>query len=119
MSTGTQVTRLSGNDWQDWADQLLTRRYGPAQYQKIPAKDSGDAGIEGYSLSGHAYQCYGCEEPVSTEERYNKQRDKMTDDLGKFVKNNTKLQGLLGTVAISRWCLFVPYFDSKKIVVHA
>ena len=39
MSSG--VRRLSGEEWQAFADQLLVRRYGPAQYQKVPAKDSG------------------------------------------------------------------------------
>jgi hypothetical protein len=117
MSVG--IRRLSGEEWQAWADQLLSRRYGPAQYQKIPAKDSGDAGIEGFAMCGHAYQAYGVLEPVTTRDRYNKQRDKMTTDIAKFIQNTTKLSDLLGNVIINRWCLFVPFFDSKDLVAHA
>lgn len=113
------VTRLSGDDWQAWADQLLSLRYGPGQYQKVPAKDSGDAGIEGFSLCGHAYQAYGVLEPLSTKERYEKQRNKMTTDVAKFIANSAKLQSLLGQIKVCRWCLFVPHFDSKELVVHA
>lgn len=117
MSSG--VRRLSGEEWQAFADQLLVRRYGPAQYQKIPAKDSGDAGIEGFTLCGHAYQAYGVVEPVTTKARYEKQRDKITTDIGKFIDNKSKLVALLGTLQLNRWCLFVPQFDSKDIVSHA
>jgi hypothetical protein len=114
------VARLSGDDWQEWANQLLSCHYGPVEYQTIPDRDRGDAGIEGFTVSnGHAFQAYGCEEPVSTQERYEKQRTKMTNDLRKFVENEKALLKLFGTVKISRWVLFVPYFDSKEIVGHA
>lgn len=73
------IPRLSGEEWQDWANKLLTCHYGPTEYQRVPDNDRGDAGIEGFTLSnGHAYQAYGCEEPLSTSERHAKQRDKMT-----------------------------------------
>ena len=85
--------RLSGEEWQGWANQLLTQRYGPAEYQKVPDNMRGDAGIEGFTLNaGHAYQAYGCEEPISAAERYEKQRDKMTRDINKFVANHINPQ---------------------------
>jgi hypothetical protein len=114
-----QVTRLSGEDWQEWALQLLCTHYQPTEFVKIADNQRGDAGIEGYSRCGHAYQCYGCEEPISTEARYEKQRDKLTKDIGKFIDNKDKLIPLLGTVKVVRWVLFVPYYDSKDIVSHA
>ena len=114
------VPRLSGEDWQLWANQLLTLHYGPMEYQKVPDKDRGDAGIEGFTISkGHAFQAYGCEEPLSTTDRYEKQRDKMTVDVAKFIKNQTTLAKLFGTVKVSRWTLFVPIYDSKEIIAHA
>jgi hypothetical protein len=114
------VPRLSGEDWQRWANQLLTQHYGPTEYQKVPDNDRGDAGIEGFTISeGHAFQAYGCEEPLSTADRYEKQRDKMTVDVAKFIQNQATLIKLFGTVKVSRWMLFVPVYDSKEIIAHA
>ena len=113
-------TRLCGDEWQNWANQLLTCHYGPTDYQKVPDADRGDAGIEGFSLThGHAYQAYGCEEPLAVAARYEKQRDKVTTDIGKFIANHQKLKRIFGNVQITRWVLFVPHFDSKELVAHA
>lgn len=112
--------RLSGEEWQLWADRLLQCHYGPAEYQRVPDNHRGDAGIEGFSLSsGHAYQAYGPEGPLSTKARYEKMRKKMTDDLNKFCSNRAILSGIFGRVKIRRWVLLVPYLDSKEIVKHA
>lgn len=115
------IPRLSGEEWQNWANKLLTRHYGPTDYQKVPDNDRGDAGIEGFTISqGYAYQAYGCEgEPLKTTDRYENQRNKMTEDIGKFIKNFKVLQKIFGTVRVTRWALFVPYYDSKEIVAHA
>ena len=114
------VPRLSGEEWQRWANQLLTLHYGPTEYQKVPDNDRGDAGIEGFTfVSGHAFQVYGCEEPLSTSARYEAQRDKITTDIGKFIGNRVVLQRIFGSVRITRWALFVPFFDSKNLVGHA
>lgn len=111
---------MSGDEWQNWANQLLSCHYGPTEYQRIPDNDKGDAGLEGFTFTdGHAYQAYGCEEPLSTQERYKKQRNKMTADIGKFISNQAILTKVLGQVKITRWVLFVPHYDSKEIVSHA
>jgi hypothetical protein len=114
------VSRLSGRDWQVFADNLLSIRYGAAEYQRIPDKDQGDAGIEGFTISkGHAYQIYGPVEPLTTKERYKKLRTKMTTDIRKFCENRETLSELFGDIKITRWILLVPHFDSKEIVTHA
>lgn len=114
------IPRLSGEEWQNWANKLLTCHYGPTEYQKVQDNDKGDAGIEGFTISdGHAYQAYGCVEPLSTTDRYEKQRDKITRDINKFIENCSILAKIFGTVKITRWALFVPYCDSKEIVAHA
>lgn len=43
----------------------------------------------------------------------------MTDDIAKFIKSRTTLRRTFGRVMISRWVLFVPYYDGKEIVIHA
>lgn len=116
----THATRLSGEEWERWANKLLTCHYGPTDYQAVPANDKGDAGIEGFAVAdGLAFQAYGCEEPLATRKRYEAQRKKMSDDIAKFIKNRAVLNRIFGTVKISRWTLFVPYYDSKDIVSHA
>jgi len=116
----TNVARLSGDEWEAWANRLLSHHYGPTDYQRVPAKDRGDAGIEGFCVSKReAFQCYGCEEPISVDERYKKQRDKMTADVQKFIDNRSTLQQLFRTLKMTRWVFFVPHFDSKEIVAHA
>lgn len=32
------IPRLEGVDWQEWANRLLSRHYGPTEYQQIPDK---------------------------------------------------------------------------------
>lgn len=115
-----QIPHLVGKDWQDWADKLLSCHYGPTDYQRIPDHDRGDAGLEGFTRTdGHAFQAYGCVEPISTNARYENQRDKMTEDIGKFVSNQVKIGELLGNVKITRWALLVPHCDSRRLVAHA
>jgi hypothetical protein len=114
------IPRLTGQDWQDWANKLLSCHYGPTEYQQIPDNDRGDAGLEGFTRTlGHAYQAYGCEEPTTVGDRYDKQRDKLTKDVAKFISNRPIFQRLFGTVRITRWALLVPHCDSKEIVSHA
>ncbi|GAB2750330.1 hypothetical protein GCM10027019_31250 [Melaminivora jejuensis] len=114
------AARLVGTDWEDWANRLLSHHFGPTDYQRVPAKDRGDAGIEGFSVSKReAFQCYGCEEPISVEARYDKQRTKITTDIKKFINNKDALLRLFGPLKMKRWVLFVPVFDSKEIVAHA
>lgn len=115
-----RTSRMSGEEWQNWANKILAVHYGPTEYQQIPDHDRGDAGLEGFTrTNGHAYQAYGCEEPISTADRYDKQRDKMTQDIGKFINNHRTLVRIFGGVIITRWVLFVPHCDSKEIVAHA
>jgi hypothetical protein len=113
------ITTYSGDEWEEFIQLLLKRHYGPGDYQEVPDKDSGDCGIEGFSTTGHAYQCYAAEEPLDTQELYEKQRNKMSADIKKFITNHAKLSGVLGTVQISRWIFTVPRFDSHRLLQHA
>jgi hypothetical protein len=114
------AARLVGTEWEDWANRLLAQHFGATDYQRVPSKDRGDAGIEGYSVSScEVFQCYGCEEPIGVDERFTKQRNKMTTDVGKFINNKATLELLLNPLKIRRWVLFVPLFDSKRLVSHA
>ncbi len=113
------TSRLTGEEWQNWANRILSVHYGPTEYQQIPDNDRGDAGLEGFTRTdGHAYQAYGCEEPISASDRYEKQRNKMTRDIAKFIDNQVTLKRIFGNVKINRWVLFVPYCGTNEIVAQ-
>lgn len=101
---------------------LLQKRYAAANshsLQLVPDRHQGDLGIEAFSHDGVAYQCYAAEEPCSVSERYEKQRNKLTGDLGKFQKNQTAFATMLGTVVIHRYVFMVHQHDSRKLIEHA
>jgi hypothetical protein len=106
------------HEWQRWINQVLFARYGHDGYQRIPDKHSGDHGIEGFSRDGCAYQCYVAEEPVSTKELYERQRDKVHQDLQKFLSNSKELTKLFAGLKIRRWVLVVPRFESAALVEY-
>ena len=117
---------MSGQEWRDnpeeWQERiilLLKQRYGATGFQEIPDRDHGDYGLEGFARDGSVYQCYAAEEPLSTKELYDKQRNKITKDINKFKNNQGDLVKIFGTTKISRWILVVPRWESKDLLKHA
>ncbi len=110
----------SGDDWQAYCDGLFCEKHGSSGYVRVPDRDRGDLGMEGYSIDGTAtiYQCY-VTEAVDVGKRYEKQRDKVTKDLGKLVANEARIGPLLGSHVMKFWVLMVPVHDSKELVMHA
>lgn len=114
-----EIRSWTGDDWEEWCLALLTRHHGPELLQRVPAQHRGDLGIEAFSHDGCAYQCYAPQGLISITERYEKQRDKLTDDLNKLGKNMTKLSALLGPVIIETYIFLVPDHESHQIIQHA
>lgn len=85
----------------------------------VPDTHNGDLGIEAFGLSGNAYQCYAAEEPLEVGQRYAKQRDKLTIDLGKLKKNSKDFKKMLGEVKIRRYVFLVHQHDSRLLIDHA
>lgn len=113
------VLPLHGDEWQNWANQLLTERYGPTNYVKIPDTE-GDGGLEGFTRTeGHAFQAYGAEPGKTAKQLYEAQRNKMTNDINKFINNRHLLSTLLGQTKITCWTLFIPRLSLKELVAHA
>jgi len=121
MNSSNNIRFYEGEEWEKYIQILLKRHYKLGDYQEIPAKHVGDFGIEGYSTSnlGKVYQCYAVQEPCTTEHRYNSQRDKITTDIQKFIKNKDKFVKLFGNTLINRWILLVPIYDSALLAQHA
>jgi hypothetical protein len=108
------------NEWEDHVQLLLKRKYRtPGTYQHVPADTNGDHGIEGYAIDGTAYQCYSAQNWIDSKSLYEKQRNKMTEDINKFITNETELVKLLGSVRIKIWNFMVPYYSNKDIIKHA
>lgn len=106
-------------EWEQHVNNLLRTKHGQENYIKIPDGHSGDAGIEGYSLSGNAYQCYAPEELCGKAELCEKQKNKITRDIKKFIDNKDKLHPIFGSTKIKRWILVVPNHVSKDLIIHA
>jgi hypothetical protein len=112
---------LNGNEWQDLCVRVLHEHHGGGQFVEVPDQDRGDAGLEGYSLDGCVYQCYAPEnEPLEASVRYSKQRDKMTQDIGKFIDNKDKLRKVIPPdFRAKTWILLVPAITTKRLLEHS
>src|SRR5580698_3196602 len=73
----------SGDEWQEHIVMLLKRHYAPGQFQEIPDKHRGDAGLEGFTNDGCAYQCYSPEEPLEIAGRLDAHKRKIYRDIQK------------------------------------
>jgi hypothetical protein len=107
--------------WEEHIQRLLKKRYAnpPGSYQHIPATTHGDYGLEGYAVDGTGYQCYAAQDWSNTKQLYEKQRNKITRDIGTFIRNETDLLKILGTIRIATWNFVVPYWADKQLLVHA
>jgi hypothetical protein len=109
-----------GTAWEEHCLSMLRMRYKePGQFEHIPSTDQGDLGIEGFSHDGCAYQCYAPKGPLPTADRYERQRGKLTEDLGKLATNQAELVGVLGGVVIRVYVFMTPTHDSRRLNRHA
>jgi len=107
------------DDWESFALSLLQGRHGALEVQKIPAKHKGDFGIDYYCTKDSvAYQCYAVDEPVEISARAERQKTKITKDLGKLLKNDVEIGKLFHSTPIKHWILLVPLHDSKDVNLH-
>src|SRR6266404_1254862 len=108
-------------DWEKHVQLLLKTRYAhpPGSYQHVPDTVHGDAGIEGFATDGTAYQCYAAQEWTGAEDLLTKQKNKMTSDIAKLVRNEELLGALLGAIKIRIWNFVVPYWNDKQLIEHA
>jgi hypothetical protein len=108
------------DEWEKHFQLLIKRRYLiPGTYQHIPAETHGDCGLEGYASDGTGYQCYSAQGWTEPKALYEKQRDKITKDIGTFLTKETELVAILGSVQIRTWNLAVPYWSNKDLIKHA
>ena len=107
-----------GHEWQQKVLTWLRLRYR-GQFENVPDQHIGDFGIEGFSRDGKAYQCYSPKDPLKAGDLYINQRDKMTEDIGKFIKNRSDLSKLFGDLKIKEWWFITPEHKSARLTQHA
>lgn len=112
-----------GTEWEIFCQQMMKVRYNGINsngvtYQEVPAKFGGDYGIEGFTTDGTFIQCYCPEEGEIKSSLYDHQRDKITTDINKLVKNITDINKLTGSITVREWHLLTPYYDNKMLLSH-
>jgi hypothetical protein len=108
---------MTGNAWEELCVQCYRLRYQNDDYTAIPAVQGGDAGIEGFTNKGIVHQCYCPERVYSDNELYAHQRDKLTTDVEKLMKNADRLQAL-GVPPIIEWHFNIPEYKDSRILAH-
>jgi uncharacterized protein (UPF0210 family) len=89
------------------------------QYQEMVASP-GDFGIEGFTkLNGVAFQCYCPDNHYTQKELYEKQRDKITTDLGKLKKYESEIRRRLGVTTLKEWIFVTPIITDNELLKHA
>ena len=106
---------MNGDEWEKYCQKLLRLCYD--DYQEVPAQFGGDYGIEGFTRSGLVFQCYSPDEDPSGKDLYDKQRDKITQDIKKLIKNATPISEL-GAGTIREWHFLTPDYNSRYLVSH-
>jgi hypothetical protein len=117
MPGGEPTPEFEGTEWEEFCREALARKYGAA-WQKIPAKNRGDWGLEGFVRGqGIVVQCYA-DASVSNQDRTRKQKGKLTSDVPKLNKYREELAARLGMV-VHTYLFLVPSFDDKDLLAHA
>lgn len=113
----TTYGSFDGNSWEVFCQVCLKLKYESEGYQELPAWQ-GDLGIEGFTRTGKAFQCYCPDEDYDPQTLYEKQRDKITTDLGKLRKNELELKKYLNGIMIQQWVFLTPMYKNKELVKH-
>jgi hypothetical protein len=111
----TSLGQMGGDAWEDSCQKLFRLRY--EDYQEVPAQFGGDYGIEGFTRSGLVFQCYCPDEDPSGNDLYEKQRDKITNDIRKLIKYAQKISAL-GAGIIREWHFVTPRYNSHQLLSH-
>lgn len=109
---------MTGNAWEDLCVQCYRIRYQGDNYKAIPAVDGGDAGIEGFTLSGIVHQCYCPEREYTDGDLYTHQRTKLNKDIGKLMSNSKRLKEF-GVPPVVEWHFNIPEYRDSKIITYA
>lgn len=113
----SEIGPLDGDSWERLIQSVFKHKYDT--YQDMVASP-GDLGIEGFVLNeGILIQCYCPDENYDAKTLYEKQRDKMTEDLKKLSKNQKEIVAHIGSATISQWIFITPKISKHDLHAHA
>lgn len=113
----TTFGTFDGDSWEAVCQICFKQNFREEAYQEIKATP-GDYGIEGFTRSGKAFQCYCPDEMYNSDKLYEKQRDKITSDLNKLKLYENVLASYLGTTKINKWYFVSPLCGKNEIIAH-
>ncbi|MEL7833554.1 hypothetical protein [Fodinibius sp. Rm-B-1B1-1] len=107
---------VDGNQWEELVHKILKIKF--SDYTEVPAKYDGDLGIEGFTRSGVAFQCYCPDGHPTSDELYERQRNKITQDIKKLIRNEDDILNLIRPSKIHTWRFVTPKYESKDLIKH-
>lgn len=115
----TEFGVFDGDKWEGVCKICFYRMYEEQNeiYTHIEASP-GDDGLEGFTRTGKAFQCYCPDRNYSAEELYQKQIAKINKDLRKLKDKEEAIKKHLGNVKIKTWFLVTPEIRKKEIVAY-
>ena len=107
-------------EWEAYANQLLATHHAifGGSYQRVP-DHGGDKGLEGFTNLGDSYQAYADQNSKTIEQRTEKQKKKIRQDLKKLQTNEEFWREVLGETKMKHWTLVVPAFEDKEVIRYA
>jgi hypothetical protein len=111
----------NSKEWEKHVQRFLKQRYcnPPGTYQEVPDTVKGDCGVEGFAQDGTTYQCYAAQQWLNPDDLLKKQKNKVSVDIAKFIRNEDELCEIFGRIKIGQWNLVVPYWSNKDLKKHA
>ena len=113
----TDFGPMDGDKWEQICKICFHRMYEDEIYTHIEASP-GDDGIEGFTDSGKAFQCYCPDFSYSASELHINLTIKVNDDLKKLKNKEKELKKHLGNTKIKTWYLVTPEIRKKEIIAY-
>jgi len=114
---------MNSNYWEQLCIQAYTIKYKDYHFVEVPARNQGDAGLEGFTQKqkGIAIQCYFPESKLTFQELYEHQRNKINIDIKKLTdrKNAERNLKKMGIYTIEEWHFLIPEFNNKELIKYA
>lgn len=105
-------------EWEDFCEVVLRQHFGQRNFQKVPAEDRGDLGIEFYTSCGTIFQCYYPDPTASMATYKTKVQTKIRNDLKKLTTYKEEIAELLDGIIIDQWVLMIPTYKTKELIKY-